>query len=160
MRSSVLIVGVVWSALSACGGDSSVGPSAGAGAAAPGNAGTGAAGGMAGAAGTIAPISFAQSIQPKIDEACNCHQSTPILMAPFSLKVGEAYGNLVGTASQQLPTMQRVKPGSLNESYLWHKINGTQLEVGGSGLIMPSNIPLSEEEIDLFARWIATGAQP
>lgn len=122
-------------------------------------AGSSGAAGAAGASG-IAPISFAQSIQPKITEACNCHQSTPILMAPFSLKVGEAYGNLVGAASLQLPAMQRVKPGSLNESYVWHKLNDTQLEVGGSGLIMPSNIPLTAEELDLFGRWIAAGAMP
>lgn len=160
MRGSRLISAVLCSTLAACGADGSAGPSAGAGAPAAGSAGALTAGSMAGAAGSIAPVSFAQSIQPKIDEACNCHQSTPILMAPFGLKNGEAYGNLVGAPSQQLPTMKRVTPGSLNDSYLWHKINNTQLEVGGSGLAMPSNIPLSAEEIDLFARWIATGAQP
>lgn len=125
--------------------------------------GEGAAG--SGAGSTVAGVnanalSFERDVQPKITEACNCHQSTPVLMAPFSLKVGEAYGNLVGTPSIQLPTMQRVKPGSLNESYLWHKINGTQLEVGGSGMIMPYTLPLRTDEIDLFGRWIASGALP
>ena len=131
------------------------GDSCGAAAAAAG--GAGAAGAVAGSGGSA--VTFVQ-IQAKLNEACNCHQSTPILMAPFSLKVGEAYGNLVGAASLQLPSMQRVKPGSLEQSYLWHKINDTQLQVGGSGLIMPSNIPLRSDEIDLFARWIAAGAPP
>lgn len=103
-------------------------------------------------------VSFDRDIQPKLNEACNCHQSTPILMAPFSLKTGEAYGNLVGMPSIQLPSMMRVKPGSLNESYLWHKINGTQAEVGGSGTIMPSTLPLRQDERDLFGTWIASGA--
>jgi hypothetical protein len=117
--------------------------------------------GTTGGAGTSpTAVSFAQTIQPKLNEACNCHQTTPVLMAPFSLKVGEAYTNLVGAASIQLPSMQRVKPGSLNESYLWHKINDTQAQVGGSGLIMPSNIPLRPDEVELFGRWIAAGAPP
>jgi hypothetical protein len=133
-----------------CGGESGSGGSD----ATAGFTGTGTAGTQAIAGG----LSFERDIQPKINEACSCHQSSPILMAPFSLKVGEAYDALVGTPSIQLPAMVRVEPGSLNESYLWHKINGTQAEVGGSGLIMPSNIPLTQDERDLFGKWIAGGA--
>jgi len=114
--------------------------------------------GTAGAQAIAGALSFERDIQPKINEACNCHQSTPILMAPFSLKVGEAYDALVGTPSIQLPSMARVKPGSLNESYLWHKINGTQAEVGGTGTIMPATVPLRQDERDLIGRWIAAGA--
>ncbi|HMJ12413.1 MAG TPA: hypothetical protein VK524_13405 [Polyangiaceae bacterium] len=138
------------SELLGCGGDSRPDGSAGA-AADTGNAG---AGGMAG----VGSLGFEQSIQPKINEACSCHQTTPMLMAPFSLKVGEAYEALVGVVSGQVPTMLRVKPGSLNESYLWHKINGTQSEVHGSGQIMPPGVPLRADELDLFGRWIAAGA--
>jgi hypothetical protein len=111
--------------------------------------------GTAGTQAVAGAVSFERDIQPKLKEACNCHQSDPVLMAPFSLKMGEAYGNLVGAPSLQLPSMMRVKPGSLNESYLWHKINGTQAEVGGSGTIMPSTVPLRQDERDLFGRWIA-----
>ena len=54
-------------------------------------AGTG-GGPMAGSGGTgTAGDGFESSVQPFIDKACNCHQSTPVLMAPFSLKPGEAY---------------------------------------------------------------------
>jgi hypothetical protein len=101
---------------------------------------------------------FAATVQPFINQACNCHQSTPALMAPFSLKVGEAYEQLVGVPAQQLPGMSRVKPGSLQDSYLWHKIEGTQAQVGGSGTIMPSNIPLNATEKLIFQRWIEAGA--
>ena len=151
------LIGVTLCAALGCGGgDDGDQPPAGAGT--PGAAGM--TGTTAGAGGASPAISFASDVQPKINEACNCHQSTPTLMAPFSLKPGEAYGNLVDANSLQLMTMKRVKPGSLNESYLWHKLNDTQLEVGGTGLVMPSNIPLSAPEIELFGRWIAAGAPP
>ena len=59
------------------------------------------------AAGTgAAQVSFASEVMPNIIvKACNCHQTEPILMAPISLKVGEAYDNLVGVPSEQLTTM-------------------------------------------------------
>lgn len=81
-------------------------------------------------------------------------------MAPFSLKVGEAYGNLVNKPSMQAPGHMLVVPGNLNASYVWNKINGTQAEVGGMGQIMPPTVPLHPDEIDIFARWIASGAAP
>ena len=103
--------------------------------------------------------SFA-TVQPLLKEACNCHQSSPILMAPFSLKPDEAYRNLVGVPSMQLPSMALVKPGVLNESYVWHKVNGTQAAVGGSGMIMPFTLPLKPDELVVIERWIAGGALP
>jgi hypothetical protein len=111
------------------------------------------------APGPDAP-SFAVTVQPLLNEACNCHQTTPALMAPFSLKAGEAYDNLVDQPSMQLPSMLLVKPGALNESYLWHKVSGTHLEVGGEGLIMPFTVPLVPAELSVFERWIAAGAAP
>jgi hypothetical protein len=81
-------------------------------------------------------------------------------MAPFSLKHGEAYGNLVDVPSIQLPSMVRVKPGATSASYLWHKIDGTQLQVGGSGMIMPYTFPLNPDERAIFERWITAGAPP
>ena len=110
--------------------------------------------------GNTEMFGFAANVQPLVTAACNCHQSTPILMAPFSLKPAEAYANLVDKPSMQLPSMVLVDPGSLNTSYLWHKLNDTQREVGGSGLVMPSTIPLNAEELRVFERWIAAGAQP
>jgi hypothetical protein len=112
-----------------------------------------------GALGNDGP-SFAATVQPLFNQACNCHQSTPILMAPFSLKPGEAYSNMVGVPAMQLPSMALVKPGVLNDSYLWHKVNGTQEAVGGSGKIMPFTVPLNDSELVIIERWIAGGAQP
>ncbi len=103
---------------------------------------------------------FEATVMPLINEACNCHQSEPILMAPFSLKVGEAYQNLVNKPSAQQPAMMLVSPGSLNDSYLWHKLNNTQLEVMGMGVQMPSTIPLDATQLGVIATWITQGAQP
>jgi len=124
-----------------------------------GQAGAGQAG-TAQALPASGDVGFATTVQPFINKACNCHQSTPILMAPFSLKVGEAYGNLVNVPSIQVPAMMRIKPGSTDQSYLWHKVDGTQLQVGGSGTIMPATLPLSADEKLIFQRWIAAGAPP
>lgn len=106
-----------------------------------------------------AGVSFETSVQPFINMACNCHQSSP-LMAPFSLKSGEAYKAIVNVPSSQVPTMMLVKPGSTQESYLWHKVNGTFKDVGGTGMIMPSTIPLNATEKQIFEAWIAAGAPP
>jgi len=111
----------------------------------------------AGASANEAP-GFETSVQPFINMACNCHQSDP-LMAPFSLKEGAAYDAIVNVPSRQLTTMMLVKPGSTQESYLWHKVNGTFLDVGGSGMIMPFTIPLNETEKAIFERWILAGAK-
>jgi hypothetical protein len=116
--------------------------------------------GTAGVGSTPGDSGFESTVQPFINKACNCHQSTPVLMAPFSLKAGEAFANLVNKPAMQLPSMMLVKPGSLDESYLWHKINGTQLEVGGTGMIMPYTFPLTADEKKIFERWILAGAPP
>ena len=105
-----------------------------------------------------AGASFAATVLPLVNQACNCHQSSPILMAPFSLKPGEAYDNLVRKPSQQVVGMVLVEPGSLNGSYLWFKVNGTQAEVNGMGQIMPPTVPLIGEERSIIERWIAAGA--
>ena len=85
---------------------------------------------------------------------------TSPLMAPFSLQEMEAYDNLVGMPSSELPSMKLVTPGNLDKSYLWHKLEGTQLDVGGTGVQMPVNRPLDKSERDVIARWITDGAAP
>ena len=61
--------------------------------------------------------------------------------------------------SVQLPTMPYVTPGSLGSSYLWHKVAGTHLSVGGEGTRMPSAaMPLFDEELAILRAWIEAGA--
>lgn len=59
--------------------------------------------------------------------------------------------------SIQLPSMPWVTPGDSSESYLYHKISGTHLEVGGAGSRMPIGPPLTEAEIEFVRRWIDEG---
>lgn len=141
---------------------SEAGASAAGSTATPGAAAAGAAA-IAGAAGSLMPseggTSFETSVQPFINMACNCHQSDP-LMAPFTLKPGQAYNAIVNVPSSQVATMMLVKPGAPQESYLWHKVNGTFLDVGGTGMIMPFTIPLNDSEKKIFESWILAGAKP
>jgi hypothetical protein len=52
-----------------------------------------------------------------------------------------------------------VAPGDSSDSYLWHKVNGTQNTLpGGTGSRMPTNGPLTSAQIDLITNWIETGA--
>ena len=62
-----------------------------------------------------------------------------------------------------------VVPGDSANSYLWHKINGTQADVDGIGDQMPdddgfsdgmSADPLSQADIDTITGWIDDGANP
>jgi hypothetical protein len=54
--------------------------------------------------------------------------------------------------------MHRIEPGSPERSYLYHKITGTQADVGGSGERMPKGGQLSDAEIQTIRTWIAQGA--
>jgi hypothetical protein len=144
---------LVTSMCGACGDDGDAGDGAGAGSAGgPGSAGMGA----------MAPVSYAAEVQPLFELACSCHTGPNFMQlgAPFSLEASVAYGNIVSAPSQQVPGMLLVSPGSLNDSYLWLKVQGTQAEVGGAGQTMPPNVPLDTLDKDLLARWIAGGAQP
>jgi len=74
-------------------------------------------------------------------------------------KFDEGYDALVGVASFQAPALQRVNPFNPDLSYLINKLEGTQLEVGGSLGQMPSGLPpLSSEQIATIRSWILAGA--
>jgi len=78
----------------------------------------------------------------------------------MSLVAGQAFSNVVNIAARELPSMNRVTPNQPDNSYLVHKIQGTHLDVGGSGSRMPLNrSPLSQSDIDLIRAWIQAGAQ-
>ncbi|MCB9762234.1 MAG: hypothetical protein H6739_20710 [Alphaproteobacteria bacterium] len=69
-----------------------------------------------------------------------------------------AYEGLVDVPAGQLPAMPLVTPGDPTQSYLWHKLEGTHEEVGGSGSRMPLGLPPGEAELDLIATWITNDA--
>lgn len=70
-----------------------------------------------------------------------------------------AYYAIYGVASDQ-SQLYLVDAGSKEESYLWHKVSGSQGSVGGSGSRMPQGVrPLTTEQIDAIGDWIDNGAQ-
>ena len=107
-------------------------------------------------------VSFSQQVQPILTDRCafgGCHASTSPA-ADQSLAEGLAYVNVVNVPSQELPSMDRVEPGDPDQSYLVHKIQGTHLDMGGSGLRMPrGQEPLSDDQIRLIRAWIQQGAR-
>lgn len=105
--------------------------------------------------------SFAGSVQPIFSASCatgGCHTgATP--QENLDLSQGRAYGAIVNVPSVQVPTMRRVRPGEPDQSYLVHKIQDTQSQVGGEGSRMPKDLaPLSADQISLIRAWITGGA--
>jgi hypothetical protein len=71
------------------------------------------------------------------------------------LDPGFAYGNLVNVASPRDPNQIRVIPGDPNDSFIIHKLEGTQT----LGDRMPQGGPyLPQSTIDVVRQWIADGA--
>ena len=109
---------------------------------------------------TGAPVGpgFAVDIWPILDARCSCHKDSPGA-GMLRLVSDVAYVNLVGKPSLQAP-LQIVEPGSAQDSYLWHKLNDTQLEAGGYGMRMPSGGLLDPAEREQIREWIDAGAHP
>jgi len=88
-----------------------------------------------------------------------CHSNTSA-SAGLSLAEGESFDALVGVASTEAATLNRVTAGDPDASYLIHKLEGTQVGVGGSGSRMPaSGSFLSDEEVQVIRDWITAGAE-
>ena len=104
--------------------------------------------------GTAATTSYVTDIEPLVNAYCaNCHVNGNSGGFTFT------YLNLAGYSSQ-VPSMLLIDPGSPNDSYIWHKLNGTQGTVGGSGSQMPLGGSLTATELSLIETWILEGAQP
>lgn len=102
--------------------------------------------------------SHERDLRPMYAYNCGCHTSG---LEPILVLDDDAYAALVSRPAVQLPTMNLVEPGDLAASYLWHKLNGTQGTVGGTGDQMPRLAPpLSGPELALFEAWILEGAPP
>jgi len=71
----------------------------------------------------------------------------------------EPYLSLVSAPSSQ-SQLVLVQPGSVESSYLYHKLVDTQLAVGGEGAGMPyQRDGLAPADIDIIHRWIMQGAK-
>jgi hypothetical protein len=104
---------------------------------------------------------FREQVQPILYNSCalaGCH------LAPFAnegLDFSTAELSLatsVGLPSKQSP-LRVVAPGRPSKSYLWHKLKGTYLAVGGSGVPMPQGAePLPPADLEILYAWILEGA--
>lgn len=106
------------------------------------------------------PLSYSNDLEELVVKRCvDCH-STKEPKANLILVEGEGFGNMVGTASVQVPEVQLVVPGDPENSYVWKKLLG-EVEIGkGMPRTMFGSKVLPEKELDLFRRWIEDGANP
>lgn len=88
-----------------------------------------------------------------------CHIG-PFISEDLDLSTPErVLSESIGVQSVQSPLL-RVLPGRPSQSYLWHKMAGTQAAVGGSGDRMPQGGPfLSDADMDAIRAWILEGAR-
>jgi mono/diheme cytochrome c family protein len=101
--------------------------------------------------------SFTRDIVPLLNRHCvMCHMADGA-QGELSLHP-QSHLALVGVASSQ-SDMLLVKPGDVEASYLYHKLRGSHLSVGGEGDSMPYQRDLLDsKDISLLEQWIAQGA--
>jgi hypothetical protein len=98
---------------------------------------------------------FRQRVQPLFEENCSpgCHEPEGFNGELF---LGDEWGpeTIIGVESSQAP-MSLVEPGQLDERYLWHQLNNTHRDVGGSGQPMPyANWPLPVDDLSIIEVYI------
>jgi len=104
------------------------------------------------------PISFATQVVTVFTGAAGCDGCHPPAQN-MNLTAAQAFNNIVGVNSGEVPALKRVRPFRPDSSYLVHKIQNTQATVGGSGSRMPlGGTPLTNTTINIIRNWILQGA--
>lgn len=106
----------------------------------------------------VEEVSFSEDVAPILKRNCLiCHMPGD-KQGNLSL-YPDAIVSLREVSSTQSPLFL-VKPGSAEQSYLYHKIAGTQEDVGGFGARMPfQKKPLHEDKIETVRQWVEQGAK-
>ncbi len=108
----------------------------------------------------VEQLSFAAHVETILDASCalgGCHSASDP-QEGMNLTAGAAYGSIVNVQSNQ-SSLLRIDPGEPDDSYLVHKIQGTQNTVGGSGDRMPQGGPfLSTNQINIIRAWVSADA--
>lgn len=109
-------------------------------------------------------VHFTQDVWPIVKVSCSCHVYVPQGMPPGPAaypELGEdpavAYLRLVDQPALGIG-LDYVEPGDTAASYLFAKVTGTQLEVGGNGESMPPGVVLGADELATIQAWIEMGA--
>ena len=97
-----------------------------------------------------------QHIQPIWTTKCgDCHT----VYNEGSLRLLDAYDRIVGVPSEDVSVLNLIQPFEPESSYLWHKVEGTHLSVGGQGSTMPTgSLVLEDHERQTLENWILDGA--
>lgn len=104
-------------------------------------------------------VSFKKKVVPILKRRCAVCHITGNEPGNMALTPNGAYDSLVNQDSVQSDLL-RVKPGAANESYIVHKLKGSQAQAGGLGDRMPYMAPpLSSTQLQLITTWINQGAQ-
>lgn len=103
---------------------------------------------------------FSNTVEPLLADRCasRCHEPGVDEAEFLDLRTGHAHTSLVLVGSKQVPSMPRVTPGNLDKSYMWHKLKGTYMGVGGDGEPMPYASALKPQELVAIEKWINDGA--
>ena len=101
------------------------------------------------------PLTWSADIQPILQSySCTgCHSSRmPDLSTILTIQAGDRSGSNSGA------NMPWITAGDPSQSYLLHKVMGTQGSVGGGGGTMPQGGSMSQSDIDSLELWINQGA--
>lgn len=97
---------------------------------------------------------YTETVEPVVSRKCAACHNDRSPGSGVSFQKGSGYDYLVNVASEELPSMPRVTPGDIENSYLAHKILGTHEDVGGSGSKMPPSGRLRDNEVEAILAWI------
>ena len=98
-----------------------------------------------------------ESIQPIWDAECiSCHDAvSPSASLDLETDGFDALVEVLDSGAG----LNFVEPYLPDDSYVWHKLNGTQGDVGGSGSQMPlGSAPIDADDLALIETWITQGA--
>jgi hypothetical protein len=96
--------------------------------------------------------SIQENVFTPICSVCHAGAGAPV---GLRLDAANSYALLVGVASVEVPSLQRIRPGAPDTSYLIQKIQGTN----AVGDRMPRGGPyLPQATIDIIRQWVANGA--
>ena len=101
----------------------------------------------------VADTPYQRDLAPKLSACVGCHGGD----APKAGLDLTDIRSSVGVPSGQMD-MALIESGNHLQSYLWHKVAGTQSIAGGLGQRMPLDHQWSAEEVETLARWIDLGA--
>lgn len=103
--------------------------------------------------GAMAPT--AADVQAIYDARCTpCHTNGA---ATGGINLDDHVASTVDIGSTQAD-MPLITPGDRENSYLWRKLQGTHIEAGGLGQLMPTSGALDAADLAVIGAWIDAGA--